>query len=606
MNANKTIRPADLSGFQYLVLGAAIFTFLLIVIGNIVRVSGSALGCPDWPTCYGQWSLPGTLSAQIQYAHRAIALLASLATLAAAAWAAVRYHWLRWASYPLYGAAVLMAVEVLLGAESVLTRSPAQNSWLHLGLALAALALVLVSTVTLFYRRAGYNATRLRFRTPYARLTLAGLAATFIVLVSGAYVVNSGAAIACTGWPLCNGHLLPGNTFEWAQMIHRLLSLAASGVALVLFLGALRSQRSQQAVLTAATSFGILFFSQVLVGAWKVSRGFPMDLVGLHAATAAGVWAAMVVLAVAVGLTGRSAEEESAEAHQKIFWRQRARDLFALTKPVIVLLLLVTTYAGMVVGGKGLPSLALTLWTMLGGALAAGGASAINQYIDRDIDGAMQRTAKRPLPGGRMYPAEGLAFGVALCFLAFYLLAGTVNMLAALLSLAGMIYYVLVYTILLKRVTVQNIVIGGGAGAIPPMVGWAAASGHLNIPALFLFAIIFLWTPPHFWALALVRRKDYARAGVPMLPVVKGEKATRQQIFIYTLELVGLTLVMPAFKMAGSVYLVSAAVLGGGFIYQAWRVWRDGGNKSAWMLYRYSSMYLALLFAALVVDVFIK
>jgi protoheme IX farnesyltransferase len=276
-----------------------------------------------------------------------------------------------------------------------------------------------------------------------------------------------------------------------------------------------------------------------------------------------------------------------------------------LSKPIIVLLLLVTTYAGMVVGGKGIPSFVLTFWTMLGGALAAGGSSAINQFIDRDIDRRMQRTAKRPLPDGRLWPAEGLAYGIGAVVLAFYLMAAFVNLLAALLSLAGAVYYVLLYSIWLKRLTVQNIVIGGGAGAIPPLVGWAAASGSLNIPALFLFAIIFLWTPPHFWALALVRRRDYARAGVPMLPVVQGEKAARKQIFIYTLELVALTLLMPVLKITGSFFLISAIVLGAWLIFTAWKVLRGGGNKFAWQMYRHSSMYLAFLFLALVVDVLV-
>ncbi|HMN62694.1 MAG TPA: heme o synthase, partial [Anaerolinea sp.] len=284
----------------------------------------------------------------------------------------------------------------------------------------------------------------------------------------------------------------------------------------------------------------------------------------------------------------------------------RMKDFVTLNKPIIVLLLLVTTYAGMVVGAKHLPSLELTLWTLLGGALAAGGSSALNQYIDRETDKAMQRTAQRPLPAGRMKPAEGLAYGVGAVLASFFLLAGLVNLLAALLSLAGMIYYVLLYSVWLKYATVQNIVIGGGAGAIPPLGGWAAATGGLNIPSLFLFAIIFFWTPPHFWALALVRRNDYARGKVPMLPVVRGDDETRRQVFIYTLELVGLTLLMPLFQMAGSVYLVSALVLGAWLIYTAWRVLKLGGNKTAWMMYRTSSMYLMFLFLALVLDVLIK
>jgi protoheme IX farnesyltransferase len=234
--------------------------------------------------------------------------------------------------------------------------------------------------------------------------------------------------------------------------------------------------------------------------------------------------------------------------------------------------------------------------------MAAGGSGAINQYIDRFDDIKMQRTARRPIPSGRLAPGEGLAFGVALTLASFYLMVVFVNFLAALLTLAGIVYYVLLYSILLKKATVQNIVIGGGAGAIPPLVGWAAATGSLDIPSLFLFAVIFMWTPPHFWALALVRRKDYALAGVPMLPVVRGESETRWQIFLYTVELVALTLVLPLFGLGGGIYLVSAAVLGSALLYSSWKVWRGQGNKVAWSMYRHSSMYLAFLFLALMVD----
>jgi protoheme IX farnesyltransferase len=256
----------------------------------------------------------------------------------------------------------------------------------------------------------------------------------------------------------------------------------------------------------------------------------------------------------------------------------------------------------MVIGGRALPGLWATFWTLLGGFMAAGGAGAINQYIDRADDEKMQRTQKRPIPSGRMTPGEGLAFGIGIGLASFYLFVAFVNFLAALLSLAGLIYYVLLYSILLKKTTVQNIVIGGGAGAIPPLVGWAAATGSLNVPSLFLFAIVFMWTPPHFWALALVRRKDYARAGVPMLPVVRGEKETRRQVMIYTLELVALTLFLPLFGLGGSIYLVGAAALGAWLILTAWKVWKEGGNKVAWKMYRYSSMYLAFLFFVLMID----
>ena len=201
-----------------------------------------------------------------------------------------------------------------------------------------------------------------------------------------------------------------------------------------------------------------------------------------------------------------------------------------------------------------------------------------------------------------MAAAEGLSYGLALCLISYYILAGFVNFVAALLSLAGIFYYVIFYSVLLKKATVQNIVIGGGAGAIPPMVGWAAATGHLSLAAWILFLIIFMWTPPHFWALAIVRKKDYERAGVPMLPVIKGEREARLQILIYTFVLVGTTLLLPLIRATGVIYLISAVLLGSSLIFTAWRVWKFPGNKVAWTMYRWSSMYLAFIFLALVID----
>jgi protoheme IX farnesyltransferase len=355
--------------------------------------------------------------------------------------------------------------------------------------------------------------------------------------------------------------------------------------------------RDHRILLPLTTLTVILFFAQSFVGAMEVTRGFPRYLAVMHTLTVIVLWGSLLGLVLASGYLARETI-----AYPPLNVQQRARDFLTLTKPIVVLLLLVTTYAGMVVGGKAWPSLALTFWTMLGGYFAAGGSSALNQYIDRDLDKNMQRTAKRPLAAERMTPAEGLAFGLALSVMSFYIYAGFVNLLAAFLSLAGIIYYVVLYSIFLKKATVQNIVIGGGAGAIPPLVGWAAVTGSLNIPALFLFAIVFMWTPPHFWALAIVRKKDYAKAGIPMMPVVRGEKETRRQILIYTFELVALTLLMAVFKFAGTIYLVSASLLGVWLIHTAWQVWKKEGNQIAWKMYRYSSMYLAFIFLALMID----
>lgn len=429
--------------------------------------------------------------------------------------------------------------------------------------------------------------------TGFSRLALLTFLGMFLLTFGGSLASAAGGAADCATWPLC----LPGSVEGAGQLFHRVSAGLTAVLMLALLFEAWRTQRGDHLLLPLTTVAVTLFFAEAYVGAMQVVRGFPADLGTLHTLTAFAAWLAMLALVVAAGMLARPGA-----AYPPLDGPQRLRDFLTLTKPIIVLLLLVTTFAGMVTGGKAWPALDILFYTLLGGALAAGGSGAINQYIDRELDKNMQRTANRPMAAGRMTPAEGLSFGLGLCVASIYLVAVQVNFLAALLSLAGIFYYVVLYSILLKKATVQNIVIGGGAGAIPPMVGWAAATGGLDIPAFILFAIIFFWTPPHFWALAIVRKNDYARAGVPMLPVVRGEKETRWQIFIYTIGLVALTLVMPVFGMAGSVYLVSALLFGGGLILAAWRVYRLEGNKVAWQMYRYSSMYLMFIFIALMVD----
>jgi len=356
-------------------------------------------------------------------------------------------------------------------------------------------------------------------------------------------------------------------------------------------------QREQNLLLPLTTVTGVLFLGQAFVGAIEVTRFYPLHLVVLHGLTAIALW---ISLAFLVFFSGVLAQDKVVV--EKFSFRQRVKDFFILSKPLIVALLLVTTYSGLVAGSRAWPSASLTFWTLLGGTMAAAGSSALNQYIDRELDKKMQRTAKRPLADGRLTAAEGLSYGLALSLLSYYVMAGFVNLLAALLSLVGIFYYVLFYSVWLKKATVQNIVIGGGAGAIPPMVGWAAATGHLGLAAWILFAIVFMWTPPHFWALAIVRMKDYEKAGVPMMPVVHGEERTRRHILVYTIELIAVTLLLPIFNLAGTVYLVSAVVLGGFLLYAAFQVWRVGGNKVAWTMYRWSSMYLMFIFLALMID----
>jgi protoheme IX farnesyltransferase len=281
---------------------------------------------------------------------------------------------------------------------------------------------------------------------------------------------------------------------------------------------------------------------------------------------------------------------------------QLARDYVALTKPRIISLLLLTTVAAMFVADPAGPALSTVLWTMLGGYLAAGGAGAINHYLERDSDARMARTRRRPLASGRIRPAHGLAFGLALALAAIVQLALTVNGLAAALAAVGLVGYALVYTVWLKPRTPQNIVLGGAAGALPPLVGWAAATGELAPDALWLFAVVFLWTPPHFWALSLLIKDDYADAGMPMLPVVRGESATRRQILLYSLVLVASTLGPVATGLFGAAYLVAALALGAAFVGLAAALAARPSRAAARRLYLSSLLYLALLFCAMAAD----
>jgi len=281
--------------------------------------------------------------------------------------------------------------------------------------------------------------------------------------------------------------------------------------------------------------------------------------------------------------------------------RQVVADYAALTKPKVQSLLLLTTVTTMYVAGD--PTLGLVALTCLGGYLSAGGAGAVNHYYDRDIDAQMARTAGRPVPSGRVAPQAALAFGVALCAASFALLSLTVNVLAACLALSGFVGYVFVYTVWLKRSTPQNIVIGGAAGAVPPLVGWAAVTGTLEPTALYLFAIVFYWTPPHFWALSLLMKDEYARVGVPMMPVARGEAETRRQILLYTVLLLVLTLLPCVFGMFGVLYGVAAVALGAAFLVLTLRLRREADRRAALRTYLFSLGYLAALFCAMVADV---
>jgi protoheme IX farnesyltransferase len=285
--------------------------------------------------------------------------------------------------------------------------------------------------------------------------------------------------------------------------------------------------------------------------------------------------------------------------------RQVLRDYVALTKPRVISLLLVTALGAMIVAAKGWPATDVVLAVLIGGYLAAGGANAINMWFDRDIDAQMYRTRLRPIPAGRVPARNALVFGIALNVLAFLVIAGRTNLLAAGLTLTATLFYVLVYTMALKRSTPQNIVIGGAAGAFPPLIGWSAVTGHLDMTALYMFAIVFFWTPPHFWALALRLDGDYGRANVPMLPQVHGRQETARQILLYSIVLMAISM-LPGFRGFGLPYFLGAAALGGGLVAMSVATLRETGNRWARRTFTYSLLYLALLFAAMVLDALIR
>jgi heme o synthase len=388
----------------------------------------------------------------------------------------------------------------------------------------------------------------------------------------------------------------------------RLTALAAAGGTLVAVVSGLAQLGATHELIAALVAPPL---AALVVAAWLAHRSLVPAVLGsaalfaaaaaapgdAHAVVAAFALAALAVVAVQCFRGARDAAGASSLLRT---WR----DYLTLTKPRIMSLLLITGFCGMIAGARGWPGTETAFAAMAGLALACGGASALNHVLDRDIDPLMgERTKRRPVASGRVAPSRALEFGLALSALSFVLLATAVNLLTAVLALIGNAFYVLVYTRWLKRTTPQNIVIGGAAGAVPPLVGWAAGSGRIGIAAWLLFAIVFVWTPPHFWALALLIKDNYANARVPMLPVVRGDRETARQIVLYSLALVAVTLTPWAWGSAGLVYVACALALGAVFVWLAERLRRDITPRRSALLFHYSLLYLALLFAALAVDV---
>jgi protoheme IX farnesyltransferase len=439
------------------------------------------------------------------------------------------------------------------------------------------------------------------------------------LLLFGSNVTAADAALVFPDWPLMGGAVIPPLTdVTTAHVLHRWVAVVVGLIVAAIWVVAWRTRRGDRAVFGLATVVAVLYPIQALIGGLQVLTRLEPWTQTLHVALGAAIWAAITALTLVSYYGARTVvvagpDTGRADGERSPALRDTVTAYVALTKPRIIELLLVTTVPAMVLAARDVPGMEVTswtwlvVWTLVGGTLAAGSANAINQYLDRDIDELMTRTRRRPLPAHRVEPEQALLFGIGLGVVSLALLAWFVNLVAAFLTLLAIAFYVVVYTMLLKRTTPQNIVIGGAAGALPPVIGWAAVTGSVAMPAILLFALVFYWTPPHFWALSLRIRRDYEAAHVPMLPVVRGIPETTRQIGLYTILLVAISLVFFAVAHMGLIYLAAAVVLGAVFLWRAYRLWQVGTSEEASTagairLYRYSISYLTLLFAAVALD----
>jgi protoheme IX farnesyltransferase len=593
------------SRFRSLALVTAIATVVLFAIGGLVRGTDSGLGCSTWPGCEPGHLFPtGTIHSLIEFSHRGMAFLV-LVLSALTGLMAIRSERRDPAVFwPAVLASPLVLAQAGLGAVVVATDLDAGWVTAHFVVALLLIADVIFVAASAVARDLG--GTTSESDRSFPRLTLITAGVVGLLLLVGTYVRASGAQLVFTDWPLMDGRLVPAlGGAATAMFLHRIL--AATAMLLVLWM-AIRARTAvvrHPPLIRLSTTALALFVAQIVIGAANVWTRLRPWAVVAHVALSVLIWAAVIALATVAARLAEartSAEPEDEKEHERPSLRDTVTAYYRLTKPRIVLLLLITTVPAMLLAARGLPSLWLILATLVGGALAAGSANSINMYLDRDIDAIMRRTRQRPLPSHAIAPDHALRFGFVLGAIAFYFLAVTVNVLAAVLALSAIAFYVFVYTMWLKRTTTQNIVIGGAAGAVPALVGWAAVTGTLAWPAVVLFGIVFVWTPPHFWALAMRFSGDYAAAGVPMLPVVRGDAETRRQILLYSLVLFATTLVLVPVGHMGPVYTIAAVALGGAFVYRALQVWRTGDDARTRRLFAFSILYLAGLFGAVGVD----
>jgi protoheme IX farnesyltransferase len=625
-----------LSRFSKLALSTVLVTYAMIVIGVIVRSTGSGMGCPDWPLCYGQ-VIPalGDSAAWIESIHRWWGVIVGFFVLGLAIAAWRERPRTRSVVVASVVAIVLVGFQAWLGKWTVETGNSGESVTAHL----AASMLILATTIFIFVR------SRFPAELPTdggsQRLTLViafAAASIYVLMLFGAQVTATASALVFPDWPLMDGQLIPtfsddpdAASLQMAHFAHRAVAFIVGLIMLAATYLTWRAARhpapgqGERAgrLFAIVGTAAALYVVQVIVGALQIWTTLAAWAVSLHLALGGAIWGLMATATVYAWYDARSlaplgastgatsgGQRESADAQRPApSRREKLRAYIALTKPRIIELLLVTTVPAMVLAWRFTDDLEplrfgwLVLATLVGGALAAGAANAINCYLDRDIDMVMVRTRRRPLPAHEVAPQDALLFGLILTVISFAWLTFTTNLVAAFLALLAIGFYVVIYTLLLKRSTPQNIVLGGAAGALPPVIGWAAVTGDIALPALLLFAIVFYWTPPHFWALALRIRGDYEAASVPMLPVTHGVRETTRQIALYSVLMVAITLVFFAVAQMGLLFLGGALVLGGLFLLQAFAMAREGTDARAVRLYKYSITYLAGLFGLIVLDV---
>ncbi|TMB82803.1 MAG: protoheme IX farnesyltransferase [Chloroflexi bacterium] len=614
------LRREALTRFTRLAALTVAMTFLLVVVGVVVRSTGSGLGCPEWPTCHGSWVPPvDNPHAIIEWSHRTTAAIVGLLALATAVAAMFGYRRRRSVLWPALAALGLVVFQAALGKAAVESDLSGEIVTAHLATAMALLALLIYLAL-----RSSLPADSPRSPSGVGAVLALAAAAVFGLMLLGSHVTATGTALAFPDWPLMNGSAFPALTAaDGPHVIHRWAAVVVGLVVGAAAFAAWRQRSGNPAVAGLALAAAALFIVEAVIGGLQVLTQLAVWTQVVHLSLAAGVWCLLVAATILsfyrhrreVGaasgvrapLPTADSELAAAAIRDEPSRGQVLRAYVALTKPRIIELLLVTTIPTMVLAQKGIPSLWLMAAVVIGGTLAAGGANAINQFVDRDIDDLMRRTRNRPLPRHAVDPGAALRFGIGLSVLSFIWLTATVNLLSALLAASAIGFYVFVYTLWLKRSTPQNIVIGGAAGSVPVLVAWAAVTGTLGIPALVLFAIVFYWTPPHFWALALRYKGDYATARVPMMPVVRGEAETARQITLYSLLMVAVSLLLfPAAGM-GPIYLAAALALGAAFVWYALRVQRHlADGRAAINLFRFSISYLTLLFVAIAADSLIR